>query len=828
MNRNKIKGIILALGAVTAMGFGGNVNPCAAENKDVTAVVAAAQVTEAEKAEAIERINNGQGELKDYRVTLRIRDVQAEQVSFVNQSVLEAVKKKGSFLDEDEIWDVAIEGVALCDLYYYIDDGGADVSDYEMAEITGVDETNVDEFNEIFLNKRYYLIADMQKYIDTIISTQEKVCMGEATVDDYNTLGITSGVSINNISYINKKVKVDADAKGTTLTMAEIAESVMKASEEYSCIYRINIGQATLEDYINLGVQGVNKNNLSYINSQIVNKINENGTNIQKEVDDILYSYRFIDAVNKGCETKDENGFVKEYLELNKIAIVYDTNSDSELSVIRRCIEIKRGLEGDRDLNKSEINSIINSVDSNFEDAKVMVIKIDEVLEEKEALLERELTIEEKEELINKAIKDRKYAVRRIALGKGTVEDFYNFGEYKVNNRNLEAINRDIRDFRKVNKLSDYRLEGLKEEVAEGIAIYNINVDNLSKNKDNLVKEYALLGVEVPYDFSSTSLFRVTQDYIVIMKKQDNKLTLGREEILDVLNEVELNLDKYKILMPRISDAIFMKETELERDLTSEEVNIIVNEVEGELKDVVSRLVLGKASIEDYKLYGEDRVNSQNIDIINKDISENGGINKTSNYGIEGLKTAVDKGLAIYNLNNGIETAGMNGNVKELETLGLITESSNDLDSIDKLVMKAIKDKRDLLDGKYLNRQDIIDIFEEVQFKKTNPPEEPIEKPVEEEKGLVLNYDINNWGYGYQVSFKITNNSDKAISNWTLKIKKDDINIFESWNVNVREEGEFYIITPVQWNSYIAKGASVDFGVQGGGAIGDTISYAFV
>lgn len=370
--------------------------------------------------------------------------------------------------------------------------------------------------------------------------------MGEATVDDYNTLGITSGVSINNIGFINKKVKVDADAKGTVLTMDEIAESVKKASEEYSCIYRINIGQATLEDYINLGVQGVNKNNLSYINSQIVNKINE-------------------------------NGFVKEYLELNKIAIVYDTNSDSELSVIRRCIEIKRELEGDRDLNKSEINSIINSVDNNFEDAKVMVIKIDEVLEEKEALLERDLTIEEKEELINKAIKDRKYAVRRIALGKGTVEDFYNFGEYKVNNRNLEAINRDIRDFRKVNKLSDYRLEGLKEEVAEGIAIYNINVDNLSKNKDNLVKEYALLGVEVPYDFSSTSLFRVTQDYIVIMKKQDNKLTLGREEILDVLNEVELNLDKYKILMPRISDAIFMKETELERDLTSEEVNIIVN-----------------------------------------------------------------------------------------------------------------------------------------------------------------------------------------------------------------------------------------------------------
>ncbi len=322
--------------------------------------------------------------------------------------------------------------------------------------------------------------------------------------------------------------------------------------------------------------------------------------------------------------------------------------------------------------------------------------------------------------LNNKIIKERKYAVRRIFIGKGTIEDFYNFSEYKVNDRNIETINKDIRDFKKINKLSDYRLEGLKEEVAEGIAIYNINKDNLSKTKDNIVKEYALLGREVEYDFSSTSIFRITQEYIMITKKQDNKLTLGREEILDIINEVE-----------------------------------------AELKDVVSRLVLGKASIEDYKLYGEDRVSLKNIDIINKDISENGGINKTSSYGVEGIKEAVNKGLAVYNLNNGIETAGMNGNVKEFETLGLELESSNDSTSLDKLVMKALQDKKDILGGKTFSRQDIIDTFEEVKSKKTNPPKEP----VEEKKGLLVEYDVNNWGSGYQVNFKLTNNSDA--SNYT-------------------------------------------------------------
>lgn len=825
MDRNKIKGIILTLGAVTALGFGGNVNGYAAEKNAVSVAISTSQsATAAEKASAIERINNGKGEFKDYRVTLKIRQIQSDHVDFVNEAVKEAVNKKGSFLDEDEIWEVASQSIKLCDLYYYIEEGGADISEYEGAEITGVDEENIDDFNNIFMSKKYYLLEDIQAYIDNIISVQEKVCMGEAAVEDYNTLGITTGVSINNVNYINMKVKEDATSKGARLTISEIAESVSRAGERYAGIYRINMGQGALEDYVNLGVKGVDKNNLSYINGQILNKVNADGTNIQKEVDNILYAYRFIDAVNKGSETKDENGFVKEYFELNKVSIIYDTNSDSELSVIRRCVEIKRKLEGDRDLNKVEINSIINSVDSNFEDAKVMITKIDEVIEEKESLLERDLTNEEKQELINNIIKERKYAVRRIFIGKGTVEDFHSFGEYKVNDRNLETINKDIRDFKKINKLSDYRLEGLEEEVAEGIAIYNINKDNLTKNKDNLVKEYALLGIEVPYDFSSTSVFRVTQDYIIIMKKQDNKLTLGRQEILDIFSEVEINLDKYKILMPRISDAIFMEENELGRELTSAEVNKIVNYVEGELKGVVSRLVLGKASIEDFKLFGEDRVNSENIDIINKDISQNGGINKTSNYGIEGLKEAVNKGLAVYNLNNGIETAGMNGNVKEFETLGLEVESSNDAASLDKLVMKALQDKKDILGGKTFSRQDIIDTFEEVKSKKTNPPKEP----VEEKKGLLVEYDVNNWGSGYQVNFKLTNNSDASIIKWAIKIKKDDVNILGSWNVNISEDGQYYIITPVGWNSYIGKGSSVDFGIQGSGAIGDTISYVLV
>ena len=92
MNRNKIKGIILTLGAVTALGFGGNIEAHAIENKASLAVTAtAAQATAAEKASSIERINNGKGEFKDYRVTLKIRQIQSDHVDFVYEAVKEAV-----------------------------------------------------------------------------------------------------------------------------------------------------------------------------------------------------------------------------------------------------------------------------------------------------------------------------------------------------------------------------------------------------------------------------------------------------------------------------------------------------------------------------------------------------------------------------------------------------------------------------------------------------------------------------------------------------------------------------------------------------------------
>ena len=89
---------------------------------------------------------------------------------------------------------------------------------------------------------------------------------------------------------------------------------------------------------------------------------------------------------------------------------------------------------------------------------------------------------------------------------------------------------------------------------------------------------------------------------------------------------------------------------------------------------------------------------------------------------------------------------------------------------------------------------------------------------------LKAEYTINNWGSGYQVLIKVKNESASTVNGWTVKVKKSEVKIDSSWCVNIAEQGDSYVITPMSWNSTIAPGASVDFGIQGAGSIGSSIS----
>ena len=90
--------------------------------------------------------------------------------------------------------------------------------------------------------------------------------------------------------------------------------------------------------------------------------------------------------------------------------------------------------------------------------------------------------------------------------------------------------------------------------------------------------------------------------------------------------------------------------------------------------------------------------------------------------------------------------------------------------------------------------------------------------------GLTAKATVNSWGSGYTANIKVSNNTGKTVNGWTLKIKKSEVKMDSSWNVNVKESGDSYVLTPVDWNSSIPNGGSVEFGFNGSGNVGSSIS----
>ena len=106
-------------------------------------------------------------------------------------------------------------------------------------------------------------------------------------------------------------------------------------------------------------------------------------------------------------------------------------------------------------------------------------------------------------------------------------------------------------------------------------------------------------------------------------------------------------------------------------------------------------------------------------------------------------------------------------------------------------------------------------------------PEEPEQPDIQGDCKLELTYSRDIWGSGYQINFKITNISEEQTSGWLLKIKKKYINVAQSWCVNVDEDDEYYVFTPLSWNSSLNPGQSTEFGIIGNGDASGGLDYFF-
>lgn len=86
-----------------------------------------------------------------------------------------------------------------------------------------------------------------------------------------------------------------------------------------------------------------------------------------------------------------------------------------------------------------------------------------------------------------------------------------------------------------------------------------------------------------------------------------------------------------------------------------------------------------------------------------------------------------------------------------------------------------------------------------------------------ESKKLNLTSKLKSWYGGYQIDLEVKNNSNEIADGWSLKVKKNSLNINNFWNVDCKEDGDYLIITPKDWNSKIGPGKSATFALQGVG-----------
>ncbi len=88
---------------------------------------------------------------------------------------------------------------------------------------------------------------------------------------------------------------------------------------------------------------------------------------------------------------------------------------------------------------------------------------------------------------------------------------------------------------------------------------------------------------------------------------------------------------------------------------------------------------------------------------------------------------------------------------------------------------------------------------------------------------LTLTSNISSWSTGFTASFNVTNASDTAVETWTVKIKKDGFTISNIWCAELEETDDYYIITPMTWNSNLAAGGFTSFGFQASGAFAEDV-----
>ncbi|WP_208846182.1 hypothetical protein, partial [Aliivibrio finisterrensis] len=140
------------------------------------------------------------------------------------------------------------------------------VSDYADFGVTGVDANNLAEINAQVDSQSLTNVASIQTLIDSLTVIQNYAVdntQTAPTVTDYAQVGI-NGVDANNLSEVNGQV--DSQSLTTVAAIQTLINSV-NVIQSYAADNTQTAPSAT--DYVVVGVTGIDANNLSEVNGQV-------------------------------------------------------------------------------------------------------------------------------------------------------------------------------------------------------------------------------------------------------------------------------------------------------------------------------------------------------------------------------------------------------------------------------------------------------------------------------------------------------------------------------------------------------------------------------
>lgn len=650
----------------------------------------------------ISKVNAGTAKLREYQELGIVNKVTEDNLQFINANI-----KNLNLKTKEEVEAQVVYWAGQYTSFAKINTGVAIINDYVNLGLKNVDNSIRLYVNADLKDKNILTAKELQEVIDkhqNIYAALKNINLGNGTENDYKVIGTSSTLTEESLKFLSVKLK-----GANVLTDFEARKKVELLLAQNGAYGRINKGIATLQDYTLAGILSVDAYNIDYINTEIKNNVDPYGTNIQSQVNSILELYSSVQVINEGKETAILSGkvnIVKDYNILNQSVIAYDQSAGSKFSMIREAISLKRKILNGRNLFKSEIISIIDSINSSPEDAKVVLNRIVKESEKAVKQLGRELEASELENIANNIIDNMKQVARRIFTGQGTVEDFYSLGEMGVNVDNIKVINKDIEDYGTVIKLSDYRLKDVDKAVAIGKAILTIN----NGNETSAVDEYKLLDRSINYSNEPSSLLGLIRSEVKLQRDLQNGAYLNRGQILNIVDEVIKSEEDKKVIIPEILRAVEKAKADNNGVLKAEAEKAVIDGVISNRKNIIARISKGEGLVSDFEALGEIRVNNDNIDVINTDIKENHTIEKLSELRIGGLAEAVKEGIAIFDINN----HNYGASASNYTAIGQSVNYDTKVNSAYTLIGDAITIKKAIKNDEYLTRNEIINIITEV------------------------------------------------------------------------------------------------------------------